>query len=105
MGHHASNLIQTAYGHYWLQETQFSGYGACCHNYYTSNIYYNMIAAPVVAFLDSLAASALATVGLAFSLVAFLRISSIAWHTIFQALARHWHFASHFTRNPSRHRS
>ena len=70
-----------------------------------SRIYYNMAALPASAFLDSLAAFALVSLGLAFSLVAFLKISSIAWHNMFQALTRHWHSASHFPRNLSRHRS
>jgi len=69
------------------------------------DIYYNMAAIPAPAFLDSLAAFALASLGLAFSLVAFLKISSIAWHNMFQALTRHWHSAGHFPRNLSRHRS
>jgi hypothetical protein len=66
--------------------------------------YWNLAAATAFAFLDSLAAFALASVGVAFSLVALLKISSIAYHNISQALIRHWHFASRFARNFSRHR-
>ncbi len=65
---------------------------------------YNIAATTGFAFLDSLAAFALASVGVAFSLVAFLRITAIACHNISQALTRHWHFASRFARNFSRHR-
>ena len=64
-----------------------------------------MIALPNSATLDSLAAFALASVGLVFCLIAFLKISSIAWHNMSQSLTRHCHFASLFTRNPSRGRS
>ena len=65
--------------------------------------YYN-IATTTFAFLDNIAAFALASVGVAFSLVALLRISSIACHNISQALTRHWHFGSRFARNLPKHR-
>jgi hypothetical protein len=66
--------------------------------------YYNIAATTAFAFLDSLAAFALASVGVAFSLVALLKISSIAYHNLSHALIRHWHFASRFARNFPRHR-
>ena len=73
-------------------------------NYHSCNIAYNMVL-PAFASLNNLAAFALASVGLAFSLVALLKIGSIACHHMFQALARRWHFGSHFGRHLSGHRS
>jgi len=43
---------------------------------------------------DSLAAFSLAILGLPFSLVALIRLGSIAWHNVSQALTRRWHLAS-----------
>jgi hypothetical protein len=61
--------------------------------------YYNTAAAAVFASLDRLAAFSLASTGLVFSFVALIRISSIAWHNIWQALNRRWHFSSSVARN------
>jgi hypothetical protein len=58
------------------------------------NIYYNMSTIFVASFPDSLAGCALATAGLAFSTVALLKITWIACHNIFHAVARHWHFTA-----------
>lgn len=66
---------------------------------------YNITALSNSGSFDSLASFALASVGLVFCIVALLKISSIAWHNMSQTLARHWHFGSHFTRQPSRGRS
>ena len=48
----------------------------------------------VTTLFDSFAASSLATLGLTFSLVALVRLGSLAWHNLSQALIRRWHLAS-----------
>jgi hypothetical protein len=63
-------------------------------------IKYIVPALPSSASTDSLVAFALASIGVVFCVVALLKITSIAWHNMSQALIRHWHFTSLFTRNP-----
>ena len=53
--------------------------------------YYNMAATTL---FDSLAAFCLASLGLTFSFVALVRLGSIAWRNMAQALTRRWHPAS-----------
>ena len=53
--------------------------------------YYHNIA---LTLFDSLAAYCLTGLGLTFSLLALVRLGSIAWHNMSQALTRRWHIAS-----------
>jgi hypothetical protein len=71
-----------------------SGMAAAVIGIVNFHYYYNALAAAVFASPDSLAAFSLASLGLTFSLVALVRLGSIAWHTMSQALTRRWHLAS-----------
>jgi hypothetical protein len=71
-----------------------SGMAAAFINIVNFHYYYNIMAAAVFGSPDSLAAFSLASLGLTFSLVALVRLCSIAWHTMSQAFTRRWHPAS-----------
>jgi hypothetical protein len=77
-------------------------YGACFIITVFSHCYYNVAAATLFASLDSLAALSLANAGLVFSFVALIRVGSIAWQNMCQAVTRRWHFGSSVARNFSR---
>ena len=58
----------------------------------TVSLYYYYNTVPTL--FDSLVAFSLASLGLPFSLLALIRLGSIAWHNMSQALTRRCHLAS-----------